>query len=382
MEGALTPGSQPIYNPPIPFCSRLNGGLRVGMCVYVQGKVPHHADSFHINFQCGQSDDSDIALHFNPRFGWFEKVVFNSLQGGSWCSEEKKHEMPFKKGEHFEVVFIVKQDSYQVNADGGSFYEFRHRIPLERVEFLQVAGDVTIESIKFGVEAGGFGSNMVITSGGMMPDPSYTPGVMPGGMGMPGYQPGNMPGMMQDNQYNPADMPGGMNMPGYQPGNFPGTMPNPSYNPAEMSGGMGMPGYQSGTVIPIPYCGNIFGGLSPEQTIVIRGFVPHGSSRLNINFLVGFSREIALHMSLRMADRRVVRNAFLNGSWGVEEVEVSYNPFAHGESFEISVRCGNSCFQVYVNGQHLFNFDHRFGDFQQIDAIEIDGDVVLSSVQL
>lgn len=266
------------------------------------------------------------------------------------------------------MVFIVKQDSYQVNVNGGSFYEFNHRIPLERVEFIQVAGDVTIESIKFGLEAGGFGSSMVITSGG--------------GMGMPGYQPGNMPGMMPGNQYNPAGMPGGMNMPGYQPGYFPGQMPDPSYNPAGMPGGMVMPGYESGTVIPIPYCGNIFGGLAPEKTIVIRGLIPNGASRLNINFLVGFSREIAMHMSLRMAERRVVRNAFLNGSWGEEEVELSYNPFAHGERFDIVVRCGNACFHVYVNGQHLFNFDHRFGNFQQIDAIEIDGDVVLSAVQL
>ncbi|XP_069062988.1 galectin-4-like isoform X2 [Pleurodeles waltl] len=368
MECALVRGSQPIYNPPIPFCSRIDGGLRVGMSVYIQGKVPHHAERFHINFRSGQSDDSDIALHFNPRFNWFSKVVFNSFEGGSWSSEEKKAEMPFQKGEHFEVVFIVKQDSYQVNVNGGSFYEFMHRIPLERVEFLQVAGDVTIESIKFGAEAGGFGSNVAITGGGMMPDPSYNPAGVPGDIGMSGYQPGNAPG--------------GMNMPGDQPGNVPGTMPNPSYAPAEVPyGGMAMPGYQSGNTIPIPYCGNIFGGLSPEQTIVIRGFIPNGASRADINFLVGCSREIALHISLRMAEKRVVRNSFLKGSWGVEEVELTYNPFAHGERFDISVRCGNSCFQVYVNGQHLFNYDHRVRDFQQIDLIEIDGDVVLSSVQ-
>ncbi|XP_069500305.1 galectin-4 isoform X1 [Ambystoma mexicanum] len=332
------PGYQPVYNPPIPFSNPIYGGLQAGMSVYIQGTIPHHINRFHVNFACGSYDGADIAFHFNPRFDGWDKIVFNSFEGGSWCSEEKKHHMPFSKGEHFELVFIINNDFYQVNVNGAPFYEFRHRIPLERVECLQVEGDVSIQSINFIGGGGGFGGNMGGIGGGMM-QPSYNPGGMPGGM------------------------QGGMNMPGFQPGNLPMMGGPATYNPA------------------VPYRSNILGGMTAKRTVVVRGFIPQGANRFHVNFMVGGSREIALHINPRINENCVVRNSFLNGGWGNEERECSYNPFSAGQYFDISVRCGNYRFKVYVNGQHLFNFDHRYREFQRIDTIEIEGDVVLSYVQ-
>lgn len=48
---------------------------------------------------------------------------------------------------------------------------------------------------------------------------------------------------------------------------------------------------------------------------------------------------------------------------------------------QLSIRCGNRRFKVFANGQPLFNYNHRFHNFQQIDTLEINGDVVLSYVQ-
>lgn len=67
-----------------------------------------------MNFVAGQHAGADIALHFNPRFDGWDKVVFNSQQGGKWGSEEKKRSMPFRRGAAFELVFMVLAEHYKV----------------------------------------------------------------------------------------------------------------------------------------------------------------------------------------------------------------------------------------------------------------------------
>lgn len=69
---------------------------------------------FFVNLLCGESESSDIALHFNPRFDGRDKVVFNTCQNGSWESEEKIHSMPFCKGQAFEMVILVTSHGYKV----------------------------------------------------------------------------------------------------------------------------------------------------------------------------------------------------------------------------------------------------------------------------
>ncbi|XP_029427189.1 galectin-4-like isoform X2 [Rhinatrema bivittatum] len=300
---------------------------------------------FHVNFACGQYDGADIAFHFNPRFDGRDKVVFNSFEGGSWCSEEQKKDMPFQKGEHFELVFLINSNFYQVNVNGAPFYEFSHRIPLERVESLHVDGEVTIQSVN--IIGGGFQGGM---GGGMVPTPSYPgmPGMMP--VPNPNYPSGNPPGVMP--------------LPNYPSGNLPMMTEPTYYNP------------------PVPYYGNVSGGMSPKRTVIIRGFIPQGANRFHVNFKVSYSGDVALHINPRMTECVVVRNSFLNGAWGPEERDLPNNPFRPGEYFDLSVRCGNYRFKVFMNGQHLFNYEHRFRNFQQIDAIEVDGNVVLSYVQL
>lgn len=71
---------------------------------------------FFVNFAVGQSPGSDIAFHFNPRFDGLDKVVFNSQQGGHWGKEERKREMPFRKGCPFELVFMILPEHYKVGA--------------------------------------------------------------------------------------------------------------------------------------------------------------------------------------------------------------------------------------------------------------------------
>uniref|UniRef100_A0A669D1L4 Galectin n=1 Tax=Oreochromis niloticus TaxID=8128 RepID=A0A669D1L4_ORENI len=272
----------------IPYLGPINGGLREGTSIYIQGTIP----KFFINLICGESESSDIALHFNPRFDGWDKVVFNTCQNGSWGSEDKIHKMPFRKGEHFEMVIIVTLQGYEIKVNGIDFHTFQHRIPMEQVRGLQIAGDVSIQTI-----------------------------------------------------------------------NFIGVRPQL----CEFS-------ISQFVFKPVPYSNNIPGGMFPKRTIVIRGMVPYGADRLSINFLVSRSRDIAFHMNPRLREGIVVRNSMIGGNWGQEEREMSMNPFMEGQYFDVSTISHR--FKVFVNGQHLFDFFHRWQSFNEIDMLEIEGDVV------
>ncbi|XP_060113947.1 galectin-4 [Heteronotia binoei] len=316
MNYVPAPGYMPTYNPPLPCSKPVPYGLRAGMSVYVQGMIPHTTDSFRVNFTSG----SDIVLHFNPRFKGHDSIVLNSCHGGKWGKEER-HNMSLQLGQHFEIIFIINNDHFQIMVNRNPFCEFKHRMPIERVQEVNVDGDMELQSL-------------TVLGGGMM-----------GGGGMPAqpHPPMGMPGM------NPA----------YP--NLPMMMAPVSYNPQ------------------VPYRGNFSGGLGSKRTVVVRGFIPQNAKGFRINFKAG--NDIILHINPRLDERCVVRNSCLNGAWGREERELSSNPFQPGQYFDISIRCGNERFKVFVNDQPLFNFAHRFRNFQQIDTLDIDGDVVLSYVQ-
>ncbi|XP_016527158.1 galectin-4 isoform X8 [Poecilia formosa] len=306
----------------IPYLGPIYGGVRVGASVYIQGSVPENITRFRINLLCGESDSSDVALHFNPRFDGWDKVVFNSRKDGSWMSEEKIRRMPFSKGEAFELVIMITSKGFQTKVNGKDFFLFPHRLPVEQIRAIQVSGDVSIQTINIIGAAGGGGA-------------------LPGGTGG-GYPGGNMGG-------------------GFPGSHLPGMAGQPVYNP------------------PVPFSTWIPGGMLPKRTIIIRGSVPHGAQRMGFNLVVSRTRDVAFHMNPRVQEGVVVRNAQTGGQWGSEERQLSGSPFAEGQYFDMSIRCGNQRFKVFVNGQHLFDFFHRT-NFSEIDKLEIDGDVQISYV--
>ncbi|KAF4091857.1 hypothetical protein AMELA_G00041290 [Ameiurus melas] len=361
MAFVAPPGYQPIYSPCIPYVGPINGGLRAGMSLYVQGKIEHHISRFHINLMCGEFEGCDIAFHFNPRFEFWDKVVFNTFQNGAWEGEEKVHQMPFHKGKHFELVIVVNSMGYQVNVNGQELYLFQHRMPVERVCAMEIGGDVSIDSI-----------NII---GGMQDMGGGFPGGMGGGMG------GGYPGGGAGGCYPDAGMGGGF--PGGGMGGMGGGYPGPGIGGGSMEyPGANLPvmGMQPIFNPGVPYSNMIPGGMVSRRTIIIRGMVPYGADRFCINFLVGASRDIAFHFNPRIREGVVVRNSLIGGCWGEQEIDVNFNPFLEGQYFELSIRCGEEKFKVYVNGQHMCNFYHRFQNYNQIDMLELEGDVQLSYI--
>ncbi|XP_069577020.1 galectin-4-like isoform X1 [Brachyistius frenatus] len=444
MPFVAPPGYQPVYGPKIPYLGPIYGGLRDGVSIYIQGSTPEDITRFFINLHCGESESSDIAMHFNPRFDGWDKVVFNSCQKGDWQSQEKIRSMPFSKGKSFEMVIMVTSQGYQIKVNGKDFHMFPHRLPVERVCAMQIGGDVSVQTINVigggmgggkgqgghpgggagggypggpgGGSGGGYPGGPGGGSGGGYPGGpgGGSGGGYPGGPGggSGGGYPGG-PGGGSGGGYPGG--PGGGSGGGYPggpgggsgQGGYPGCdMGQGGYPGSNLPGMGGQPVYNP----PVPYSTKIPGGMSPKRTIIIRGMVPYAADQISINFMVGRSRDIAFHMNPRVKTRVVVRNSMIGGKWGREEQELSMSPFKEGQYFDVSksvtqsfdvilvdcdvssvltlhvcvsqmsIRCGNQKFKVYVNGQHLLDFVHRLQSFSEIDTLEIMGDVKLSYI--
>ncbi|KAG8122709.1 hypothetical protein E2320_018260 [Naja naja] len=85
----------------------------------------------------------DIAFHFNVRFDQ-NCIVCNSHEKGSWQQEERKYDMVFRTGHPFQIQFVVNSSSYVVLVDGKPCLEFKHRIPLSRVDTIGISGELDV----------------------------------------------------------------------------------------------------------------------------------------------------------------------------------------------------------------------------------------------
>uniref|UniRef100_A0ABM5F3Y0 Galectin n=1 Tax=Pogona vitticeps TaxID=103695 RepID=A0ABM5F3Y0_9SAUR len=102
----------PVFHPALPFLTTIFGGLAPGKMVFVQGVISVEAERFQVDFQvgCSVSPRADIGLHFNPRFRPRPHVICNSLVHGHWMEETKLPHLPLKRGDRFELLFLLGED--------------------------------------------------------------------------------------------------------------------------------------------------------------------------------------------------------------------------------------------------------------------------------
>uniref|UniRef100_A0A8C6Y574 Galectin n=1 Tax=Naja naja TaxID=35670 RepID=A0A8C6Y574_NAJNA len=130
----------------LPYYEIVRGGLHTGMAVYVNGRVPKVSNRFRVDFAFAKHEGADLAFHFNPRFD-LNELVIDTFESGKWKKQEK-YQNPFRKGEHFKVIFIVTEAGYQILVNRKLLYVFRHRIPPQSVHFIEVSGDLELHSLK------------------------------------------------------------------------------------------------------------------------------------------------------------------------------------------------------------------------------------------
>ncbi|KAG5312659.1 LEG4 protein, partial [Acromyrmex insinuator] len=140
--------NSPVHNPEIPYVGKIEGGLRAGTMVKIQGKVPSQAVRFAINYQLGPTLNprDDIAIHVSPRFpeGF---ITRNHIESMTWGVEENAGPMWIQPGQEFEILILCDHHCYRIAINGRHFTEFAHRLPFIKVTHLVIDGDVEIHSI-------------------------------------------------------------------------------------------------------------------------------------------------------------------------------------------------------------------------------------------
>ncbi|KAF5909282.1 verrucotoxin subunit beta-like, partial [Clarias magur] len=133
----------PVCNPKQPYFGKLPATLSPGLALFFQGVVPSDGDRFAINLR---TVNDDIAFHFNlcP-----DCMVFNSCRNGTWENPETASKDPFAKGGAFDIFMVVKPECYEVIVNGLGYATFNHRIPVEKVNSIQIRDDVFINN--FGI---------------------------------------------------------------------------------------------------------------------------------------------------------------------------------------------------------------------------------------
>ncbi|XP_020340783.1 galectin-9 isoform X2 [Oncorhynchus kisutch] len=315
---------QPFFNPRVPFTGCIQGALHEGKTITVTGRVLPGAQRFHVNLQCGSRGNPDIALHFNPRYDSFlDVVICNTMQHSKWGSEEREYFATMTRGANFTLMFLVNKDSYSIIVNGAPFMEYLHRLSFSRVDTISVDGGVEVQSIAF--------SNPAVTS--PPPQPGY-PGHPHSAFSAAGFLQAPPPYTAQ-----------------------PPYTPKPSF--------------------VVPYKNIMAGGLYPGRNITIQGVVNHNADKFCIN--LRFNSGVAFHFNPRFNENVVVRNSLLKEQWGPEE-RTGGMPFYRGQPFMVIIMCDTQCYRVMVNGALMFSYNHRHFLFQQIDILEVEGDVSLSAV--
>uniref|UniRef100_A0A8C9R910 Galectin n=1 Tax=Scleropages formosus TaxID=113540 RepID=A0A8C9R910_SCLFO len=176
-------------------------------------------------------------------------------------------------------------------------------------------------------------------------------------------------------QLNPLKQLGWLLNPGQSV--WPGQPGGPAIHP----GTSVWPG-QGSSASAVPYNMNLPRGFYDRMLITMNGAVKPNANKFAVDLLRG--HDIALHLNPRFneaAGQVIVRNHKVANQWGKEERDLqSPFPFMKGQPFEIL--CTYHEFKVAVNNTQVLEFKHRIKELNQINRINIFGDITLASLSV
>lgn len=317
----------PGFGLPVPYQTPISPSLSNGTQIHIAGTPT--GSRFEVNLKNSQDD---IVLHFNPRFDDFA-LVLNSAQRGAW-GQEQRQSLSMQRGMRFTLVIMATGNGFNISVNNSHICEFYQRVPMYLANLVEVKGDINLESVQ------------------------VVPGGMGGSMGFPGMGVNMSFGMTPQ-----APFGGGMNV-GF---GFPSA---PCPPPAASFSMGGVPSIQS--------C-----RIHTGSRIFVRGFIPPGADRFELNFLQGYgdSDDIAFHFNPRFNTRTIVKNHRRNGQWGQEENQPfpAYMPLMPGTQIDLQITCNPDRYTVYMNNHLIAEYFHKIPP-GFVMALQYKGDISVTSV--
>jgi hypothetical protein len=121
------------------------------------------------------------------------------------------------------------------------------------------------------------------------------------------------------------------------------------------------------------------GHLRAGEIVLIYG-IPTGD-RFEIDFL-GRDGQILFHYNARLHEKKVIRNAQINGEWGNEEREGVF-PFKKDIAFDLVIQNQPYSIQIFINNKRFATFAHRTQDPKHdYYAIRVSGDLDLTGLEV
>lgn len=126
-------------------------GFLPGSLLNLDISIPTGAEMFSIDLK-GRSgyNNSDTALHFNPRFQ-AACVVRNSCENGNWGDEERHGSFPFRENMSYTISIQCSQTQLMttvIEKKNNFKYSFNHRVPPRCITQVFVHGDVNVAAAR------------------------------------------------------------------------------------------------------------------------------------------------------------------------------------------------------------------------------------------
>ncbi|GBO04512.1 Galectin-5 [Araneus ventricosus] len=137
-----------ILRPALPFQTGIPGGIYDGKMIEIKGSIPYGAHRFEINLIAGFDPNSNRVLHLGIRFDQ-QCVVRNHMEYNHWGPEERQGPFPFSFGREFKMLIVVDRTHYRIAVNNQHCWDFRHRLPMDRVKSFGINGSVEVHEIEF-----------------------------------------------------------------------------------------------------------------------------------------------------------------------------------------------------------------------------------------
>lgn len=136
-----------------PHITPFDHPLEPGNHIIVRGALV--GDKFDINLSLGpdmvyrKSTGDDVALHITYSRG-SRNIILNSFERGHWGAEEQFNASFIQEQTPFEIRVTAHPDRFEVFVDDIKLADFFHRLPLQAVRFVCIAGGISLQLVDVG----------------------------------------------------------------------------------------------------------------------------------------------------------------------------------------------------------------------------------------